>query len=485
MTLPNPKPYEPGNAATDAWPDLMGHWVEIRSEPCRGGRTLHTLVNQRTHAAIELDDRDLRADGRLDPDLIEDLRRNGFLAGSDPDHTGRSTGARTRLGHFLRTLDVSWTSADRFVRLLHRAGGRHAFRPAAVAAQFVLALAGVAATVAILATPVELSVDAHLVPVFFALGIVAVAGHELAHAVVVTHYGRSVDAIGFRIHLATPAFYVESSDALLLTRRQRIIQAAAGPWVEWLLTSVVAVLVVVLPDAAGGWESVLRRFVALNLVNVVSNLLPFVGLDGCLLFADGIRVPDLPRRARGAVGRLLTRVTSGERPTRHDVGLAAYATANAVVAIGLVALSMILWIEMFADLITTLYRTGPVGVVTLGFAAAVLLRPALVVVLPRLAEMLGTVERALHQIRFRKSITWRCAATAQLRQVDERIANMTAQQLGLLAGLLQPVPRDHGPDSDQWLVVEVGPQTGIAQPVRAALRRLDLLDVERMRPASA
>ena len=52
------------------------------------------------------------------------------------------------------------------------------------------------------------------------------------------HHGRRVDSIGFRLHLATPAFYVESVDALHMTRRQRIVQAAAGPWAEWLVTSV-------------------------------------------------------------------------------------------------------------------------------------------------------------------------------------------------------------------------------------------------------
>ena len=69
-------------------------------------------------------------------------------------------------------------------------------------------------------------------------GLIAVAIHDIGHALVTIHYGRHVRSAGLRLHLGTPAFYVESLDAPLLTRRQRIIQAAAGPWFEWLFTSV-------------------------------------------------------------------------------------------------------------------------------------------------------------------------------------------------------------------------------------------------------
>ena len=82
-----------------------------------------------------------------------------------------------------------------------------------------------------------------------------------------------------------------------------MIQAGAGRWAEWLVTSVIASTL---------WRSpipmlipVLHRFVVLNAATIASNLLPFVGLDGYWLLADGIREPDLAARSRGAVLRLV------------------------------------------------------------------------------------------------------------------------------------------------------------------------------------
>ena len=51
------------------------------------------------------------------------------------------------------------------------------------------------------------------------------------------------NAAGVRVHLGVPAFYIDSIDALLLPSRTRLRQALAGPWAEWLFTSVVAMVV--------------------------------------------------------------------------------------------------------------------------------------------------------------------------------------------------------------------------------------------------
>ena len=66
--------------------------------------------------------------------------------------------------------------------------------------------------------------------VLFILDLVIVFIHELGHAAVLVHYNRRVKAAGFRIYFGTPAFFIESSDALMLSRGKRIQQAAAGPW---------------------------------------------------------------------------------------------------------------------------------------------------------------------------------------------------------------------------------------------------------------
>jgi hypothetical protein len=51
--------------------------------------------------------------------------------------------------------------------------------------------------------------------------------HELGHAVVLVHHGRKVKSAGFMIYFGSPVFFVESSEVLMLDRKERIVQAFA------------------------------------------------------------------------------------------------------------------------------------------------------------------------------------------------------------------------------------------------------------------
>ena len=73
----------------------------------------------------------------------QELREQGFLA-SDPPPAN----AGRRLTVSVSALDLRWSGADRLVRAAHDRGVRHLFRPAAVAAQITLAVAGVVALAA-------------------------------------------------------------------------------------------------------------------------------------------------------------------------------------------------------------------------------------------------------------------------------------------------------------------------------------------------
>ena len=215
----------------------------------------------------------------------------------------------------LSRLDLRWNGAGRLVRAAHDRGARHLFHPAAVTAQIILALAGLAALAATLCSHQQFQLRVHpaQIPIVIGLSLAAIGVHEFAHALVVVHHGRSVDGAGVRLHLGTPAFYVESVSALLLPRRQRLIQAAAGVWAEWQFTSIIAIWL---------WRSplpfaipLLHRFVILNAATIASNLAPFTGLDGSWLLADTVRAPDLARRSRGSVSRLLIALVSRQPTT--------------------------------------------------------------------------------------------------------------------------------------------------------------------------
>jgi Zn-dependent protease len=385
------------------------NWMEWQQETCRGGRQLVTAINRRAGHAMYIDPAD------LDDVLSAELELCESTSGP-----AQQPGA-----------GLVWHGADRFVRVAHDVVLHRFFRRGWVIAQIVVAIAGAAAISAVIfGGRMDLHAEPGQIPAIIVLGLVAVALHELGHAVVTVHYGRSVRAAGLRLHLGSPAFYVESLDALLLSRRQRIVQAAAGPWAEWLVTSCAAFALLALqPHSAAAL--VLHRFVIVNTITIASNLVPFVGLDGALILADIIREPDLMLRARASVLR---------RPAgvRRERWLVAYAAANSVVAAALLVIAGFFWWQLFGSLVSSLWAVGPVGVAIVIAVAGALARQ----VARMVAAMLSTVGPQLMNLRlklaFRSERRWRVRAMKALRVIPE-IGRLDTEALGILAGRVRRV----------------------------------------------
>ena len=406
---------------------MFAPWVECQQEQCRGGRVLITAVNHRDDRAVYLDPADIdpRSGDRYQATMVV-LRDGGFV------ETTGGAGAVGN-GHFSMKLagaGLVWHGADRFVRRCHAVGLHRAFGRSSIAAQICFAVVGALAFVLTLRTDgFKLHAQPAQIPAIIVLGLVAVAVHELGHAMVTVHYGRRVRMVGVRLHLGTPAFYVESVDALLLTRRQRLIQAAAGPWAEWLVTSAVAILFLALPhDVAGA--AILHRFVIVNTIVIAGNLLPFVGLDGALLLADAIRQPDLPFRAQGAV-----LAPAGIVQNRW---LITYAAANAIVATALLVMAAFFWWQLFGALGVQLWALGPGGVVLVVVAGTALAREVLRIMASTLASVSPQVTRLWSKVAFRMERRWRVRAITAFRALPE-LAGLDESALGILAGQLRRV----------------------------------------------
>ena len=273
------------------------------------------------------------------------------------------------------------------------------------------------------------------------IAAVAVFAHELGHALALVHYGGSVSAAGFRLHLGTPSFYIESADAVLLTRRERMIQAGAGPWAEWLVTSVIALTL---------WRSpipmlipVLHRFVVLNTATIASNLLPFAGLDGYWLLADGIHEPDLAVRSRLAVPRIVRSFRSPDRWSLDQLALAGYAVLNGVVAALLLATAAFFWYELFGGLLHQVAALGGVGWVVIAAFLGGLLRPAALALRSHVSMSAAAVGLCMERIRFRAERRWRVRATRRLCEIPQ-LAEFNARGLGIIAGSLERVRLEPG-----------------------------------------
>jgi putative peptide zinc metalloprotease protein len=431
-------------AAGDALAALFAPWVEWREESCRGGRRLITAINHRDGHGICVNRAKLCTAHPHHAATIAELRQSGFLA----DDVGRPD----RAARPLRPNRVLvWRGMDGFVRRLYHGGLHQLFHCGWIVVQAILAVAGVVAVALTFASrPVQLHAHAAQIPVILFLGLVAIAVHELGHAVATVHYGRTVDLAGLRLHLGTPAFYVESLDALLLPRRHRLVQAAAGPWAEWLFTSLVALAFIFL-DTESSAAALTQRFVVLNTVVIVTNLLPFVGLDGALLFADLIGQPDLQFRLHGLA----------QRSEPANGWIVVYAFCNALAAGALFVIAGYFWWQLFGGLIVTMCAWGPAGV---GIIAIVGL--AIGYQLVGQLNSVVTVTRA-HLIHvwtktvFRIERRWRVEAIHAFRALPE-LATLNAAELGIIAGRLQRCTARDVVEPNTFAVYVKGSSTSVA-----------------------
>ncbi|MCW2616065.1 MAG: putative peptide zinc metalloprotease protein [Frankiales bacterium] len=197
-----------------------------------------------------------------------------------------------------------------------------------------------------------------------ALGLLLSALHELAHAVALVHYGRAPRRAGIGFYWGSVSFYVDSSEALTLPRRARVVQALAG-----LAVDVVTLCLLAL--GAHLAESVLLvgvlwRLAVLGLVELAVNAAPVLEVDGHWALADLLDEPELGPRARTALGDVLRR---RRRPQTPD-WLVLYGTLSAVGGLVLLVGAAFVWWAAMSDLVSALTDGGPAEVAVAVLVAA-------------------------------------------------------------------------------------------------------------------
>jgi hypothetical protein len=197
-----------------------------------------------------------------------------------------------------------------------------------------------------------------------AIMLVGAALHELAHAVALVHYGRRPRRAGFGFYWGGVSFYVDSTEALTLPRRARVIQALAGLAVDVGTVSVLALIAHLSTTIL--LTAVCWRLAIIGLTDIVTNLLPILQVDGHWALADYLDEPDLAMRARAAFGDTLRRRHNPETPR----WLAAYGATSVIAGLALLGLGAVVWWAVAADLVRALFAGSiieiAVGVVLVG-----------------------------------------------------------------------------------------------------------------------
>jgi putative peptide zinc metalloprotease protein len=252
-----------------------------------GTRTVKDIVVERFQESgdLELDDV---------VDLVKMLRTNNFLTDRYVDTTGIVRRAadpvsvgREKAREFVKTLQIEWKDAHRLVEWFYRHGVKYFFKPAVSIPAGLIAFLGLVAFLAVQRSGNFSLGGQHLAIqtlLLLFMDYVLTFIHELGHAVVLVHYGRKVKSAGFMIYFGSPAFFVESSDGLMLDRGQRIVQSFAGPFAELVVSGIASIVLWLYPEMP--FAQLLYTWALLNYFIVFLNLIPLLELDGYWILAD-------------------------------------------------------------------------------------------------------------------------------------------------------------------------------------------------------
>jgi putative peptide zinc metalloprotease protein len=312
---------------------------------------------------------------------------------------------------------VSWSGADTMTRWLHRHGLRFLFnRVGVIVASFVV----IAGTIAF-ATTASGHHEFNLAPqsagvgfvVLFTLNVALIFVHELGHASLLVHYGRRVRGAGFRIYFGAPAFFVDSSDALMLPRGRRIAQSFAGPYFEMVATAAAALVLWAFPNAS--ISTTLYRFVVLNVFVLFLNLIPLLELDGYWILSDWLRIPDLRPRSLSFVRHdVWTKLGRRERWSTSDLGLLLYGTVGVGFTVFCLVSAFYFWRRTFGGVTSSLWHAGLLGVLALVVLAAFLAGPVVRVLVDAARGIARNARSWWRRVRFRSQRRWRIEAAELL-----------------------------------------------------------------------
>ena len=380
-----------------------------------GTRTVKEIVVERFRESGELELAGVA-------DLVHQLRTENFLEDRFVDVPAMVRGAmdpnprRRRLRAFLTTLTIEWTSPGKLVRWLHDHGLKWVLTRPFLLVSLFPATGGVV----FFALNVRENLRSNLYSltgdslavgffVLLALQYFSVFLHELGHALVLVHNGRRMKSAGFQIYFGCPAFFVDASDGLMMDRRQRILQALAGPYAQSLGAGVASLLAWAFPQWA--LSETLYRYTVLAYLNIFLNLIPLLELDGYWMLSDWLRIPDLrPRSLQFVQHDLVDKVRRRERWTGSDVGLLLYAVFGGIASVFLLLSGFFFWRVLFGGLVTTLWRSGIQARILLVALALFLLNPVIRGAINAGRALARRARAVWRRARFRLERRWRVEA---------------------------------------------------------------------------
>jgi CRP-like cAMP-binding protein len=384
-----------------------------------GTRTLKEIVIERFSDSGEMDVGGVA-------DFVYQLRSENFFEDPYDDveavvHRAMHPSHRhEKLRQFLTNLRIEWKNPQAPVKWLYDHGLRYALTKPFVLLALIVSIGGIFAFVANYRSDLFGLTGKSLAVGFFVLLAIQyfmILIHELGHALVLVHNGRRLKGAGFLIYFGCPAFYVESSDSLMMEPRKRVLQAFAGPYGQLFGAGIASLIAWAYPQ----WvvSETLYRYTVLAYLNIFLNLIPILELDGYFMLSDWLRTPDLrPRSVEFLRHDFLHKLRTRERFTRNDVGLLVYGLLGVLGSILLLISGYIFWRILFGGLVVSMWNGGIETRVVLILLGLFLLNPVIRGSIRVFAAIGRRITALVSRVRFRWQRRWRVEAAEMIDRLS-------------------------------------------------------------------
>jgi putative peptide zinc metalloprotease protein len=213
------------------------------------------------------------------------------------------------------TFNIEYTRADRIYQKIYKT------LSFLLNKKILILLSALSIIGIILSSYLNANVDLNTTPlanlaIILGINAIYLIIHESGHALVMKHFGLKIERVGFRIYLGYPVFYVDTTNAWMLPRKQRILISLAGVIANFLFAGVLGWISATIIGLFGldnllYWPLmgityiIIIRMIFVNLYTIIINLVPFIEMDGYYILVDLLNEPDLRKKSINLVINLL------------------------------------------------------------------------------------------------------------------------------------------------------------------------------------
>jgi len=132
------------------------------------------------------------------------------------------------------------------------------------------------------------------VGVFYVLALVTMCWHEIGHGHACKHFGARVPAMGFLLIYLTPAFYTDTSEAVIkASNSQNFVISLAGVWSELIICAVATIVWWGTPPETTVHSVAYMLVLITGIASVLINWNPLIKLDGYHMLCESFDLPEL------------------------------------------------------------------------------------------------------------------------------------------------------------------------------------------------